>query len=272
MKVSLTNTALMSTCLALLLLTLSASAFASNWMRSEDELYFKAGIDYDTASERWNRDGDLVDISCTTTNWTHNQSYEYGLSYYRTVFGTLEYMDRRCGDVTDSGLGNLTFGIRGRLNLYRNGRTWETALIIPSDHSGLYGLRLGIFGSFGDRHTIGNEAGYNIELGANLYLWEGTAPEQLASYIKFNIAPSAERLFSIALEGDYALVNRDKVFDTTINRVENYGYDRLNLRIGYSQKVSLYWRMSIDATSVLMGRNASKTNGVSLSFSRTLMD
>jgi hypothetical protein len=271
MKVFLTNTASMRACLALLL-ALPTSASASNWMRSEDELYFKAGFDYDTASQYWNRDGELTDMSCTATNWTHNQSYEYGWSYYRTVFGTLEYRDRRCGDVTDSGLGDLTIGMRGRLNIYRNGRTWETALIIPSEDGGLYGLRLGVFGSFGDRHTIGNGAGTNFELGANLYLWEGAAPEQLASYIKFNIAPSAERLFTTSLEGDYALVDRDKIYDATINQVENYGYDRLNLRIGYSQKVSLYWRMSIEATSVLMGRNASKSNGVGLSFSRTLMD
>jgi hypothetical protein len=271
MKVSSTNAALMSVCLALLL-TLPASAFASSWMRSEDELYFKAGFAYDSASERWDRDGELKDMSCTASNWAHNQSYEYGTSYYRTVFGTLEYMDRRCGDVTDSGLGNLTFGMRGRLNVYRNGRTWETALIVPSGQSGPYGLRLGVFGSFGDRHTIRNEAGTNFELGANLYLWEGTAPEQLASYIKFNIAPSAERHFFTSLEGDYALVDRDKVYDATINQVENYGYDRLNLRIGYAQKVSLYWSMSLEATSVLMGRNASMTNGVSLSFSSRLMD
>lgn len=271
MKISLTNTVLMNACLALLL-TLPVAAFASNWMRSEDELYFKAGLDYDTTSERWDQDGELTDMSCTASNWSHNQSYEYGWSYYRTVFGTFEYMDRHCGDETDSGLGNLSFGMRGRLNLYRNGRTWETALIMPSDHSGLYGLRFGAFGSFGDIHTIRNEAATNFELGANLYLWEGTAPEQLASYIKFNIAPSDERRFFTALEGDYALVDRDKVYDATINQVENYGYDRLNLRIGYSQKVSLYWRMSIEATSVLMGRNVSKTNGVSLSFSTILMD
>lgn len=271
MKVSLTNTAFMSACLALLL-TLPASAFASNWMRSEDELYFTAGLDYDSANARWNRDGDLTDMSCTATNWTHNQSYEYGWSYYRTFFGTLEYMDRRCGDVTDSGLGNLTIGMRGRLNLYRNGRTWETALIIPSQVTSLYGARLGVFGSFGDIHKVRSKAATNFELGANLYLWEGKAPEQLGSYIKFNIAPSSESRLFTALEGNYALVDRDKVYDTTINQVENYGYDRLSLRIGYSQKVSLYWRMSIEATSVLMGRNVSDSNGISVSFSSILMD
>ena len=267
MKVFLTHTALKSASLALLL-SLSASAFASNWMRSEDELYFKAGLDYDTTNERWDHDGELTDMSCTASNWTHNQSYEYGWTYYRTIFGTLEYRDRRCGDVTDSGLGNLTFGMRGRLDLYRNGRTWETALIIPADRNDLYGLRLGAFGSFGDIHSNRNKTATNFELGANLYLWEGSAPEQLASYIKFNIAPSSESRFFTALEGDYALVDRDKIYDTTINQVENFGYDRLNLRIGYSQKVSLDWRMSIEATSVLMGRNASKTNGLSLSISR----
>lgn len=269
MKVSITNTTLKSTCLALLL-TLPALAFAGNWMRSEDEFYFKAKVAYDSASERWNRDGDLTDLSCTARNWTHNQTYEYGLSYYHTVFGTLEYMDRRCGDVTDSGLGDLSFGMRGRLNIYRNGRTWETALIIPSELTKLYGLRLGVFGSFGDMQIINHQAGTNFELGANVYVWEGSAPEQLASYIKFNFSPDSERRFFTALGADYALADRDKVYDTTINQVENYGYDKFNLRLGYSQKVSLDWRMSIEAESVLMGRNVRKTNGVSLAFSTSL--
>jgi len=269
MKVFITNTTLISTCLALLL-TLPASAFAGNWMRSEDEFYFKGSVAYDSASTHWDRDGKLTDMSCTARNWTHNQNYEYGLSYYRTVFGTFDYMDRRCGNVADAGLGNLSFGIRGRLNLYRNGRTWETALILPSKFTRLYGLRLGVFGSFGEGKIISNEVGTNFELGANVYVWEGTAPEQLASYIKFNIAPSSKRRFYTALEGDYALGDRNKVYNTTINKVENYGYDRLNLRLGYSQKVSLNWRMSIEAKSVLMGRNVSKTNGVTLGFSTSL--
>ena len=57
MKLILTNTVLLSACLTLLL-TLPASAFASNWMRSEDELYFKAGVGYETVRERWDRDGE----------------------------------------------------------------------------------------------------------------------------------------------------------------------------------------------------------------------
>lgn len=264
-----------------LLQGLPATAFASNWMRSEDELYFKAGVTYDRASERWNRASELVDISCTATNWQHNQSYEYGWSYYRTIFGSFDYLNRHCGDVTSAGLGDISLGMRGRLDIYRNGRTWEMAVIIPSGHrsygdsslgSGLYGIRLGLFGSFGDRRAAGNDIGTNYELGANLYIWEGAAPEQFASYAKFNFAPSQERHFSASLEGDYALVDRNRVFDSAINQVESYGYDRINMRLGYSQKATLYWNMSIEATTVLTGRNVSKSSGINLSFSRSFKD
>jgi hypothetical protein len=257
------------------------NAYADNWMRSEDEGYYKASLQYDTTDERWNQDSKLETMSCTPRNWLLSQSYEYGLSYYRTFFGSLDYLDRSCGANEASGIGNLTLGLRSRLDIYRNGRTWEVAAIIPTGYptnrtatigSGFYGLRLGVFGSFGDKHNVSGEYGSNVELGTNIYFWEGSAAEQLSGYIKYNFAATQESHFYGALEGDYAIINRSKDLTTVVNEVSDYGYDRLNARFGYSRRASLYWRFSIEGTSVLRGRNTNDSNSVTIAFSRNFLD
>src|SRR5512139_2273579 len=93
------------------LLAFSSIAHADNYMRSEGEGYYSAGILYDTAYERWNQDSKRSQMPCTANNLTLTQAYEYGLSYYNTVFGSLEYLDRSCGINDASGVGNLTLGI-----------------------------------------------------------------------------------------------------------------------------------------------------------------
>lgn len=257
------------------------SAYADNWMRSEEEGYYKVSLEYDTTNDRWNQDRKLETMSCTPRNWRLSNSYEYGWSYYQTLFGSIDYMNRNCGDNEASGIGDLTLGFRRRLNIYRNGRTWEAAAIIPTGYSttdtatigsGLYGLRFGLFGSFGDKHGVGGEYGSNVELGSNVYFWEGSAAEQFSAYLKYNFAATEESHLYTALEGDFALNNRSNQQATTINPVSDSGYDRVNLRIGYSRRASLYWRVSFEATSVMWGRNTNDSNSVTVNFSRSIMD
>jgi len=269
-------------CMAGLLLGMSGKALADNWMRSEGESYYKAGAEYDTAQNRWNQDNDSIKMSCTAKNWKLTQAYEYGMSYYQTFFGSIDYRDRSCGNNEASGIGDLSLGIRRRLDIYRNGRTWEAAVIIPTGYStkgtaqigsGLYGLRLGAFGSFGDKTLTGGEYGSNVELGANIYIWEGTASEELSGYIKYNFAATQESHFYAALEGDYALIDRNKNLTTVaVNQVSDYGYDRLNVRFGYSRRATLYWRVAVEVTDVVWGRNTNDSRSVTINFSRNFLD
>lgn len=259
----------------------SGSVYANNWMRSEDEGYYTTSLEYDTTSDRWNQDNKLETMSCTPKNWKFANAYEYGWSYYRTIFGSLDYLDRNCGENEASGIGDLTLGIRSRLDIYRNGRTWEAAVNIPTGYStsggssigsGLYGFKLGAYGSFGDRHRMDRQYGSNVELGTNVTFWEGSAAEQLSAYIKYNFAATEESHFNAAIEGDYALINRSKDLTSTVNPVSDFGYDRLNFRIGYSRRATLYWRVSFEASNVLWGRNTNDSNSVRISFSRSYMD
>jgi len=274
----MSNIKLWSRRLFLFLIVIIASSenvFADNYMRSEGEGYYTSRLQYDTARDRWDLNSTRVPMNCTARNWTLTQHYEYGLSYYNTVFGSADYLDRTCGIYGASGIGDISLGIRRRLNIYKNGRSWEAEAIIPTGYSttgnstigsGLYGLRLGIFGSFGGNADEGGTP--TLETGANIYDWEGTAAKQLTGYIKYNVISSDVRHFYGVIEGGYALTNRNQNTTTTINRVSDYGYDRINTRLGFSTKMTLNWRIAIEGTHVLRGRNINDSNSVVLIFSR----
>lgn len=263
------------------LLLTAESALAGTWMRSEGESYYSARLEYETADEQWNQDWKREPLSCTARNWKLGQAYEYGLSYYRTVFGSLDYHDRDCGVHEVSSIGDLELGVRSRLDVFRNGRTWEVAAIIPTGYStsgtssvgsDLYGLRLGAFGRFGGTASVSGEATSAWEVGGNLHLWEGSASEMLSAYIKLSTPVAARSRVYSALEGDYALIDRSEDLTTTVNPLRNYGYDKLNARLGYTTKVTRDWYLAVEGSSVLWGRNVSDANSLSLIISRNFKE
>ncbi len=263
------------------LLLLSSNALADNYMRSEGESYYSASLEGDTAHDKWNQQDKLEAMPCTARNWKLTQNYEYGLTYYNTVFGSREYVDRSCGIYDASGIGNFTLGIRRRLDIYRNGRSWEAEVIMPTGYSttgkstigsGLYGLRLGAFGAFGYEKLTNGDQYSPLEIGANIYIWEGTAAEEFAGYLKYNFLATNVSHFYGAVEGDYALIDRSKTPNTTINPVSDYGYDRLNVRLGFSTKITLKWRAAIEGTDVIRGRNTNDSKSIKLTISRNFMD
>ncbi|HEY0722297.1 MAG TPA: hypothetical protein VGE50_13725 [Gammaproteobacteria bacterium] len=253
-------------------------ATAGTWMRSEDESYYSMRLEYETADTLWNKNWERESMPCTANNWKLSQIYEYGLSYYHTAFGTLDLLDRNCDGYDVSGLGDLELGIRSRLDIFRNGRTWEVAAILPSGYStsgkarlgnDRFGLRLGAFGRFAGQPRRGGEEGVALELGGNLHIWEGDASEQLSASGKVTLPVwQRSRLFG-ALEGDYALINRHAAaVDTSINPPIQYGYDKLTGRLGFTTKISRSWSLTLEGASVIIGRNTSDANTFIVGISR----
>lgn len=262
---------------AVALLLVSATATAGTWMRSEHESYYSARLEYETADSYWNSGWEREPMGCTAKNWKLSQSYEYGLSYYRTAFGSLELLDRQCNGNDVAGIGDLELGIRSRLDIFRNGRTWEVALILPTGYStsgdarignDRYGLRLGAFGRFaGPLRNDGSESA-TMELGGNVYAWEGDASEQLSAYVKLSVPVAMRLRLFAALEGDYALNDRRGDFTTTINPPVQYGYDKLSGRLGLSTKLDRHWTLTVEGTTVILGRNTSDANSLIVGISR----
>ncbi len=264
------------------LLLASATATAGSWMRSEDESYYSAQLTYDTADTVWNSARVQGPMSCTAENWKLSQRYEYGLSYYRTVFGSLELLDRNCDGYDASGIGDLELGLRSRLDIFRNGRTWEVATILPTGYStsgaarignDRYGLRFGAYGRFKGVQGEDGSDGTGLELGSELHVWEGSASEQLSAYGKLTVPVLKRvRIFG-ALEGDYALNNRDgEILAGSINPPVQYGYDKLTGRLGLSSKIGREWTLLLEGSSVILGRNTSETNSISIGVSRNFLE
>lgn len=264
------------------LLLASATTLAGTWMRSEEEGYYSARLEYETADTAWDRNREQQPTPCTANNWKLSHSYEYGLSYYRTAFGSLELLDRNCDGYDASGIGDLELGLRSRLDIFRNGRTWEVAVILPTGYSSnaqarigndLYALRLGAFGRFKGPLRQNGKDGLTLEMGSNVYLWEGSASEQLSASGKLTLPVLQHSRIFAALEGDYALINRhDAALDTSINPPVKYGYDKLTGRLGFSTKVSRNWSLTLEGASVILGRNTSDANSITLGLSRNFME
>ena len=119
-------------CALLVCAGLPASVEASAWMRSEGELQLSMSLSLSTAEDRWDRDRRLVEADCTTRRRALDVQGEYGYSYYYTVFADAGLTNKECGgEPGESGLSDLTLGIRGRIDPFRNGRSWEIALKPP---------------------------------------------------------------------------------------------------------------------------------------------
>jgi hypothetical protein len=257
----------------------SSSVYAGTWMRSEGEGYYSADLSYETASYHWNNNRVRVPMTCDAKNWALGQTYEYGWDYYHTLFGKVDLRDRECGGTSVSGVGDVELGMRGRLNIFRNGRTWEMAAIIPTGYSttgssrlgnGLYGFRVGAYGRFTDKDEGEYAAKPVLELGGDVIIWEGSAPEHLHLYAKGTLPVFTQFWVYAGGSGDLTLSNRSQVYDTSSDTYRSYGYDKVSARLGVTTKLGRTWGLSLEARSVLWGRNVSDSNTISLFLKRNI--
>jgi hypothetical protein len=278
-----------------LIITLSCSCtlYAGTWMRSEKEGRYSGDLTYDTATAYWDQSLHRVPLPCETQNWALSQSYEYGWSYYSTLFGSVDLRDRNCGTPISSvpvssapnshasGVADVQLGMRGRLNIYRNGRTWEMSAILPTGYptnvpsrlgNGLYAFKIGAYGRFLDEDLEEHAARPTLELGSDVTIWEGVASKQLHAYTKVSLP--IYNLFTIygAGSADVALTNRSATYNPNTNAYRTYGYDRLSGRVGISANLTKTLRISLETANVLWGRNTNDTTSYSLFITRNFKD
>jgi hypothetical protein len=261
----------------LLLLSVWGSASAGSWMRSEGESYYTGSLRYGTGDRYWDSRFKLRDRDCTASNWASEHSYEYGWSYYRTVFVDGELLDRRCGDAHETGFGDLALGVRGRLDPFRNGRTWQVALILPTGYSassdsslghGRLALDLGLAWEI-NRVPYQPSPRTQWQIGAALRLIEGPPSEQLRGYVKMSHALTPRLGLTAALNGDASLrTGEDRRSFEFVNQRDGVGeYDKLWSTLALSRPLG-QWSVYGGVTQVLWGRNVAHETGVVIRFSR----
>ncbi|MFA9459279.1 hypothetical protein [Thiohalorhabdus methylotrophus] len=262
---------------AVLFLVVSPASLAGAWMRSGGEYSYTTGMGYVTHSRYFDSNSRPRPAPCTTRDAYFDQYLEYGYSYYHTIFAGLHTTRRSCGGDRRLDGGDLELGIRGRLNLFRNGRTWEAALLLPSGEGASgpsrpgvehYGLELGLHGRFAAGGPF--HAHRYFSTGAEVRLWEGVPSEHFLTYMEYSW-PAGSLDLQAGLHGNFSLRNgADGIGWGSESPVDDY--DRIRVRASLGQPLGGEWSVDYKVVRVVWGRNMDASTEVGISFGRTWME
>ncbi|GEM_PF-5007058 len=263
------------TALFLFLLTPAVSA-ASPWMWSEGEMYYSGSLSYTTGDKNWNENSNLVDSSCRSRNVNSHQLIEYGYSYYHTLIANLDIVSKDCGGDNYLGLGDLRLGIRGRLDPFRNGRTWEVTAIIPTGYSdtdparpgnGKFGIEGGVaYLSRGEYRDSAKRWDYLT--GASLRFWVDGPADQFIGYFTLRRYIGRHGYISAGVNAEISFQNEARLPKNLSDQTQLADFDKITAKLNWSDRLSDEWRYSIGASHVVWGRNAGHDLKIGITFSR----
>lgn len=250
---------------------------ASPWMLSEGEYYYSGGLNYSTGDRSWDSSSHLKNSSCRSKKLSSNQHLEYGYSYYHTLIASTEIIDKDCGDNDYSGFGDLRLGIRGRLDMFSNGKTWELTAIIPTGYSkknrsrpgnGEVGIEGGLaYLSRGEERDFAPR--WDFLTGASLRYWFNGPADQFLTYatVRRHIGKSGRISFGIS--ADISFQNEDDVKNNSFaDETQLSDYDKVQVKISWANKLNDDWRYKVGASHVVWGRNSGHDLKVGITFSR----
>ena len=260
----------------------AASASAGNWMRNEGETAYSANLKYSTSDKYWDQFGNSLPKGCTNDSQGLYQSLEYGYSYRYTLFGGIGLDNNHCaGQGNSSGFGDLSLGMRGRIDQALNGKAWEVKAIIPTGYDnqvpmrlgyGRFGLQAGVY--FGDQFEDYNSDPYkpgavyiensSWQYGAHLTVWEGPPADQLGGYIKYGNRVSQDWKISAALEADLSLGHGTP--EPIIGQAwfRNPWHDVLIAKLDFAHDIGDGWSVSVVPEMNVWGRNISQSTAISV--------
>jgi len=257
-----------SFCIALLLGAICGRANASAWLRSEAESYLTLRAEYSMANQQWDRNGNIEDLGCNLSGRWLSGYYEYGYSYYYTIFGQVSAESRSCGNDRASGVEDVVIGVRGRINPYRNGRAWEVKLFIPSGYSTTSAARIGN-GEFGlelaaarrDPLIVDKVTNFKtilIEYGAAIRLWSGPPPEEVLSYVKLTNHLNTLWTLSFLVNGNFSINDGDPTGTSVIPSEPVAGYKLLKGTLELSRRITPKWRAAVGYSAHLSGERVTR--------------
>lgn len=261
----------------LALLGTTGSAMAGAWLRSEGEVYASMDVSFSSASYQWDDHRHRERADCTERKQRADLNAEYGYSYYHTLFAQASMSLARCsGEPDSSGLSDLTLGVRGRLDPFRNGRSWELALKLP------------VTGQGGDTERPGNDefgvsAGVHFRLepdpydnpairyrggvwnaGVGVRLWTGGVAHQGWGYVGWDHGLGetwrfSSRLYAVRSFGASRSAQRE---------FRDNDYDALNASVSFGRPIDRDTSFSIGISHDLWGRNTDQDFTIKLGISR----
>lgn len=253
----------------------SAMAHGGAYMRSEGELLHDFRVDYARADQEWNASGATQGIPCEVRHKSLTTSLDYGFSYYLGGFAKAGVASTECGTVSETGPADLAFGVRGRLNMFANNRSWELEAYVPASALGGAGeLGCDAYGG-----TLRLEArdevvpGGFIGYGAGYRYWSGPLAPQALALISYTAPVNRHARhprwdWGTSLHGSWALGDGDTVQQGPGIQVDCGGQARVvRAALDLRYKVGLDSRIGCGLSAPVWGRDTRITQGLSCVYS-----
>lgn len=257
----------------LALMCVGITQAASPWMRSEAERFYWAGITYSTGDQRWDNNNNREAAGCRNNDWYMHHKYEYGYSYYYTLIAGLSAASANCGDDNLTGVGDLTLGIRGRLDKYSNGKSWEITTIIPTGYerdnssrpgNGRFGIEVGVAWLFKEGELANP---WSWQGGISIRRWQGPPADQFLSYLSVQRRIAVVGKIGIRISGDFSFRNESPEKTKFENRTRLTDFDKLRAAVSWSRRINARWSWQTSVGHVLWGRNVTDNLTVGLNIS-----
>jgi len=268
-----------------------SSANAGVGMLQEDENLYIGDVSFSGGNTHWDVQRNKIDSLCKRRNVSLIQGYEYGYSYFHTVFANVTFGYRKCGQINRAprrrvgggvrpgftllggratGVGDVEVGVRTRLN-HQNTAAWEALLIIPTGYDngnpsrlgrGAFGLGLGVI--FASRKRNIKDSPWGWKLGSRFTYFFSGKGNTLRSFVTANYAFSDS---NFEQSGDFASmsiihnvsfarngVQRQIFFNQAPASMTNS--DQTKFQLGYSHSFGNGWSGSIRGSKAFFGRNS----------------
>ena len=256
-------------------------AGASAYLLSEGQQQYTTGFTYLWGDHIWNRNSNLVRAGCTVQDYYWHHSYTHGSSYYYNIFAKTAFSHNTCGNQPSvSGLGDVELGVRGRLDKFRNGRTWELSVIAPTGYNKNRANRLGYgrFGIWGGLAFSTQNTGWEPrmpsywEFGGGIKYWFGPPATQFVGYIKWSKRLGEDGSDRLIFQLKQKLSFRDHTAEFIPGNLAPRfpgDYDETIFVAKYSHYMENGWIIAPSFGKTLYGRNAVDAWYVDLSFTYT---
>jgi hypothetical protein len=254
---------------------------ATAYMLSEGEQRYSTGLTYATANDFFDMNRNRIPQGCRSRDWRWHHNYTYGYSYYYNFFASGALINQECGPNSKvAGIGDIKVGVRGRLDKFRNGRTWELALFIPTGYNNQKVNRLGFgrLGIWGGLAWSTQNSGWEAkmpsywEVGTGIVYWVGSPATQSRSYLKKSWRLDKDGNNRIVLQATLKLSLRDgkATFPAVFRGFPRFSgdYDLFSISAKYSHRISKEWSVAPTIGTALWGRNTSVSTFIDLQLTR----
>ncbi|GAV19781.1 hypothetical protein MMIC_P0739 [Mariprofundus micogutta] len=273
------------------ILSISGKADAGVGMLEQGEHLITGNLNFTAADKHWDVSRNTIDSICKARNFGATVGYEYGWSYFHTVYANIGMGYRRCGQrglpgpgvlVTGNakGLADIELGVRTRFSgHYLDSAAWEAFLIIPTGYNngpsalgkGALGAGLGVLFSSDPSHNFPfrtwrvNSRKWGWKAGSKFTYFFSGKGNTLRSYAAIQYAVTETDFvrtgdyFDLRLINSIGFANRGVQNAIFVNQAVGSitSSDQTSIQISYTHSfIGTGWSANILFGKALYGRNA----------------